>query len=151
MRPINRIIVHHSAGPDTATVESIRRFHTASPPTGRGWKDIGYHYVVRRDERHGGWLVEAGRPVAEEGAHDQDQNFDSIGVCVLGSYRPGTLPPAQAWWLLVGLVAGLRLKYGIDLEGVEGHCEHEPASTPTRCPGFTPEALRLAVADAMAR
>ena len=45
MRAIKRIYCH-CTGSMVGTVDSIRKFHTASPPAGRGWRDIGYHYVV---------------------------------------------------------------------------------------------------------
>lgn len=76
MRKINKIIVHCSAtqeGRDVAT-EEIRRWHLS-----RGWRDIGYHYVVQRDG-----TVEEGRPIEMSGAHTKGHNFDSIGVCYIG-------------------------------------------------------------------
>lgn len=43
MRQINKIVVHCSATPEGKdfTVDNIRDWHI----NGRGWKDIGYHYV----------------------------------------------------------------------------------------------------------
>lgn len=76
MRKINEIIVHCSAtaeGKDF-TVEDITRWHKA-----RGFKTIGYHYVVYRDGS-----VHAGRPVNEIGAHCLGHNANSIGVCYIG-------------------------------------------------------------------
>ena len=46
----------------------------------RGWKlGIGYHYVVRRDGQ-----IEPGRPEWMIGAHCQNHNAHSIGVCYEG-------------------------------------------------------------------
>lgn len=146
MRPIRRIIVHHTASPSTTTVEEIRRWHTAPAPAGRGWSDVGYHLVVR--EGPGGiWLVEAGRPVEEVGAHDEGQNADSIGVAIAGDYTRATVAPA-AWELLVGLVAGLLRQHGLTADALEGHREHE-GKRGTACPGFEPAALRRRVAAAL--
>ena len=142
MRPIQRIIVHHSAGPPTETVEAIRRFHTAAPPAGRGWSDIGYHYVVRFTGV--AWRVEPGRPVEREGAHDEGQNRGSIGVCLLGDYSTAPVPSA-AWDALVKLMSDLMRVHNLSPDQVEGHRENEPASTPTRCPGFEPALLRAAL------
>lgn len=150
MRTITRIIVHHSDGPSAATVESVRAYHTAPRPRGRGWSDIGYHLVLREDEASG-WLVEGGRPLAQVGAHDQGQNEGSIGVCVFGAYSATVAPPPAAWELLVGLVSGLCRRYGLSAEAVEGHREHEPVGGGTSCPGFDPERLRRAVKATLAR
>ena len=61
----------------------------------RGWKGIGYHYLIRLDG-----TVERGRSEAEVGAHCQDHNLHSIGICYVGGLdsrnRPAdTRTPAQ--------------------------------------------------------
>jgi N-acetylmuramoyl-L-alanine amidase len=45
----------------------------------RGFKKIGYHYVVLLDG-----TVEKGRSEDEIGAHAQGSNANSIGVCYIG-------------------------------------------------------------------
>lgn len=55
-------------------VEEIRQWHRE-----RGWLDVGYHYVVRRDG-----AVEMGRPVNAQGAHTYTYNDCSIGICLVG-------------------------------------------------------------------
>ena len=45
----------------------------------RGWRCIGYHYVVRIDGS-----IEYGRPVQDIGAHVKGRNKHSIGVCYIG-------------------------------------------------------------------
>ena len=76
MRKINLIIVHCSATPEGKdfTVDDITRWHKA-----RGFKTIGYHYVIYRDGS-----IHKGRPVSEEGAHCVGHNKNSIGVCYIG-------------------------------------------------------------------
>lgn len=76
MRRINKIIVHCSATPDGRdyTVADIDRWHKQ-----RGWKGIGYHYVVYRDGS-----VHRGRDVEQIGAHCEGQNTGSIGICYIG-------------------------------------------------------------------
>jgi Negative regulator of beta-lactamase expression len=59
--------------------ETIRRWHTDPEPRGRGWTDIGYHFVIRRNGS-----VENGRDVERPGAHAYGYNEDSIGVCLVG-------------------------------------------------------------------
>jgi hypothetical protein len=143
MRPIGRIIVHHSAGRSDETVAAIRRFHTAKPPAGRGWSDIGYHYIVRLDGDR--WQVEPGRAVERVGSHDEGQNADSIGVCLLGDYTGGYPVPPLAWAALVELVSDLMRVHHLTADQVEGHRENEPAHSPTMCPGFDPTLLRAAL------
>ena len=76
-RKINKIIVHCSATQEGRhiDVDEIRRWHVE----GRGWSDIGYHYVVYLD----GTVVE-GRPLKRPGAHVKGMNKNSIGVCYIG-------------------------------------------------------------------
>lgn len=76
MRTITEIIVHCSATPEgrPTTVGDIRAWHKQ-----RGFKDIGYHYVVYLDGS-----IHAGRSEAEIGAHCTGHNRNSIGVCYVG-------------------------------------------------------------------
>lgn len=76
MRDITKIIIHCSATPTDMDIgaEEIRGWHLA-----RGWKDIGYHYVIRRDG-----TLEEGRPLEEHGAHTLGFNIGSIGICLVG-------------------------------------------------------------------
>ena len=76
MRWINKIIIHCSANKATSkiTLEDIRREHKK-----RGFKDIGYHYVIFPDGK-----IEKGRPEYQAGAHCKGFNAHSIGVCYIG-------------------------------------------------------------------
>lgn len=80
-RYINEIIIHCSDSPwrrdDRA--KDIKLWHTLPPPRGRGWADIGYHYIVDLDG-----TVERGRPISRIGAHCKGHNSHSIGVCYIG-------------------------------------------------------------------
>lgn len=76
MRVINEIIVHCSAtreGKDI-TVHDIDSWHKQ-----RGFRCIGYHYVIYLDGS-----VHIGRPENEEGAHCLGHNRNSIGICYIG-------------------------------------------------------------------
>ena len=93
-RRIDEIIVHCTATPEgqDKTVAQIRAEHMAPVSKGgRGWSDIGYHYVVYRDGQ-----VVTGRDVEISGAHCTGHNSNSIGVCYVGGVenRPG-VPYAQ--------------------------------------------------------
>ena len=76
MRNINQIIVHCSATPPSMIVgaDDIKQWHTA-----KGWSDIGYHYVIRRNGE-----IEKGRDVTRAGAHAKSHNDESIGICLIG-------------------------------------------------------------------
>jgi N-acetylmuramoyl-L-alanine amidase len=76
MRAINKIIVHCSATKEGNKISAttIDRWHKD-----RGWRCIGYHYVVRIDGS-----IEYGRPVQDIGAHVKGKNKHSIGVCYIG-------------------------------------------------------------------
>lgn len=81
MRTIDEIIIHCSATPEGRFVDvaTIRKWHTDPKPIGRGWADIGYHYVIYLDGS-----VHNGRPVTQMGAHCKGHNRYSIGICYVG-------------------------------------------------------------------
>lgn len=74
---VSKIIVHCSAtreGDDSINAEVIDRWHKA-----RGWKGIGYHFVVLLDGK-----IETGRMINKCGAHTKGYNCSSIGICYIG-------------------------------------------------------------------
>tara|TARA_R100000655_G_scaffold108154_1_gene159584 strand:- start:203 stop:673 length:471 start_codon:yes stop_codon:yes gene_type:complete len=77
MREINKIIIHCSATVEGVNVSAatIKRWHVQ----GRGWSDIGYHYVIGIDG-----AIEYGRPINRAGAHVKGENEHSIGICYIG-------------------------------------------------------------------
>ena len=75
-REIDKIIIHCSAtreGQDVK-VATIDQWHR-----NRGFKKIGYHYVIYLDGS-----IHEGRKEYEVGAHCKGQNSFSIGVCYIG-------------------------------------------------------------------
>ncbi|QQQ17766.1 N-acetylmuramoyl-L-alanine amidase [Brevundimonas vitis] len=80
MRAISKLVVHCSATPAARDigVAEIRAMHKA-----KGWHDVGYHYVIRRDGR-----VEKGRPDEVTGAHVVGHNTGSLGICLVGGVKP---------------------------------------------------------------
>ena len=81
-REIYEIIVHCTATPkgQERTVDQIRANHMAPVSKGgRGWSDIGYHYLVYLDGS-----IHEGRDVDTVGAHCLYHNAHSIGVCYVG-------------------------------------------------------------------
>jgi len=100
-RRIEYIVVHHSASPSASTtVDDITQWHLA-----RGFKSIGYHYII-----DSGGFVYAGRTENTTGAHVEGYNAHSIGICLIGNYEV-ELPTGYALQALRGIVQELRAKY----------------------------------------
>ncbi len=73
------LVIHCSATPATRDIgaREIELMHRQ-----RGFRTIGYHYVIRRDGR-----VEKGRPDDQPGAHVQGFNSRSLGICLVGGVK----------------------------------------------------------------
>ena len=82
-------------------VTEIRKWHTD-----KGWRDVGYHYVIKRSG-----LVENGRALSEVGAHCEGQNANSIGICIVGGVNRANAPDcnftSKQWAALEDLVSEL--------------------------------------------
>lgn len=74
----NYIVLHQRAG--WGDVASIHGLHL-----GFGYAGIGYNFYVRYDGS-----VYAGRPIDVQGAHAENNNWQSVGICAEGYY---CLPP----------------------------------------------------------
>ena len=127
MRPLKRIILHCTATPEGKhfDVATIRRWHVKD----RGWKDIGYHYVIYIDGS-----VHEGRPIEQAGAHTSGHNADYIGVTYVGGCdakmkAKDTLNEAQET-AMVNLIKALREQHG-ELS-LHGHNEFAAKA----CPSF---------------
>lgn len=124
MREINEIIIHCTATPEGREVsaDEIRKWHKA-----RGFKDIGYHYVIHLDGR-----VENGRNIETVGAHCEGHNANSIGVVYVGGLaKDGKTPKdtrtAKQKAALKWLVGGLVVHFGAS---VHGHNEYSDKACP---------------------
>lgn len=82
MKPadVKFLVVHCAATPADMDigVAEIDRWHKA-----KGWKGVGYHYVIRRDG-----TIEKGRQDDEQGAHEPRVNDRSLGICLVGGLSP---------------------------------------------------------------
>jgi len=76
LKALDYIVVHASATPPSMDIgaEEIRGWHLR-----KGWLDIGYHKVIRRDG-----TVEDGRDLSIPGAHVRGYNHFSWGICMVG-------------------------------------------------------------------
>lgn len=127
MRELKRIILHCTATPEGKhfDVDTIRRWHMKD----RGWRDIGYHYVIYIDGS-----VHEGRPLEQVGAHTSGHNKDSIGIVYVGGCdakmkAKDTLNEAQEV-AMVNLIKALREEHG-ELS-LHGHNEFAAKA----CPSF---------------
>jgi N-acetylmuramoyl-L-alanine amidase len=131
MKP--RGLVVHTVGVKGDTgAAAIRKFHTAPKPKGNGWRDIGYHFVIRKSG-----AVELGRPLDRPGAHLEGAN-DTWGVCMSGD-GDSEVWTAEQWAALLDLAEKLCREQGWSAAEVVGHREG-PARfgarpTAKRCPG----------------
>lgn len=126
MRQITKIIIHCSATPEGADISAsqIDKWHRR-----RGFKSIGYHFVIRLDG-----TIEPGRDISLIGAHCKGHNAASIGICYIGGVDKNGKPkdtrtPAQSE-ALRGLVG--RLKESFPEATVHGHNEFSSKA----CPSF---------------
>lgn len=81
------IAIHCSAtGPKAdITAKDIDKWHRA-----KGWACIGYHYVIRRNG-----TVEEGRDEKVIGAHVENWNAVSVGICMVGGVDANDINKAQ--------------------------------------------------------
>ncbi|MFA6028463.1 MAG: peptidoglycan recognition family protein [Elusimicrobiota bacterium] len=123
---------HHTDGNRTETLEdSLRevRFIQEYHQNGRGWNDIGYHYLVDAAGR-----VFQGRPEGVVGSHVANHNTGNVGISLLGSYHP---PKSHEFTAaqkdaIRRIGVWLRDGHGVSPDSYKGHRDYNPQ---TDCPG----------------
>jgi len=129
----NYICIHCSATGPTLDVDAaeIRRWHVSN----RGWSDIGYHLVIRRSG-----VVELGRDLWRQGAHEPRINSESVAVCLIGGVDAQGNPEANytpsQWLSLTRVIDFLRSLY--PGAKVVGHNELSDKA----CPSFDVQEMR---------
>jgi uncharacterized protein with LGFP repeats len=116
---VKAVFVHHTAGSNDYTcaesasiVRAIYAYHTAPAPSGNGWNDLGYNFLVDKcgtifEGRKGG----VDQPVL--GAHTYGWNRESTGIAVLGEYT--ATGASNAALTSVARIAAWKLgQYGAD-------------------------------------
>lgn len=89
MQQIHTIVVHYSAtyADQDVTRDDIDKMHRE-----RGFREIGYHWFIRRDG-----TLEEGRPESVMGAHVRGHNAGTIGICYAGGLERATGPSKGVW------------------------------------------------------
>ena len=120
MRTITLIVIHCSAvrPNQTSSAKKIDEWHKD-----RKFKCIGYHYVIRRNGE-----IEPGRPEYMVGAHCQNHNAHSIGICYEGGLdirgQPADTRTAEQKTTLRLLLEDLHRRYPKAL--IVGHHDLNP-------------------------
>ena len=117
------IIVHTSAWPGDPSADEIDQYHRS-----KGWKMIGYHYVIRKSG-----LVEPGRNEGMFGAHcrDMGMNRKSLGLVFSGHHDNEHWTDDQ-WTAMKRLFYSIHWRKGIPVDKVLGHRE---TGANKSCPG----------------
>ena len=130
----NRIIVHCAATPDYKESDKdfdrfgasdVKKWHIE-----RGFKNIGYHFVIRRTG-----VIELGRAPEYQGAHTMGHNTNSIGVCYIGTKRPTPKQISSLLNIYVLMFKDCRIRFS-DWYG------HHEFTDMKECPGFSMDIFR---------
>ena len=121
------IIIHCSATLRNRDigVDEIKKWHLQ-----RGFKDVGYHFIVRLDGR-----VENGRSLGQYGAHCRGCNNRSVSICYIGGVDTDGKTPADTRTdaqkeAMDNLIDRLRLVF--PCAEVRSHSDFAPKA----CPSF---------------
>lgn len=126
MRKIKEIIVHHTAGNQQTTIQSIRNGHLK-----RGFSDIGYHGLILKEK--GKWKFKHGRQHRIAGAHCKGNNANTLGISVAGNYEIQPLDN-EALLLLIDVLADWCFTYNLKPStSIKPH--QGSGTTKTACPG----------------
>lgn len=141
-KQVTLLVVHHTAiqntGDDRPSDEKMRALYEMHA-NGRGWGDIGYHYVIGDDGKifegkaGGDYVV---------GGHVYCGNVGTIGVAMMGNFdveKPTQAQMRSLQWLLITLSKRYRIDpdavtkfHGKDVPTILGHRN----LLSTDCPGY---------------
>jgi peptidoglycan recognition protein len=87
--PVPYVVIHHGVSNgcyDQASCSAIVRSYQNHHMDTNGWPDIGYNFLVGEDGN-----VYKGRGWTRAGAHAPGYNYNSIGVCFIGTFTGAQL------------------------------------------------------------
>lgn len=129
-RSSTRFLTVHCAQTDAefdCDVADVRGWHVKE----NGWKDIGYHYFIKRDG-----TIQRGRPRWALGSHVAGHNHESLGISMAGGCdkhgnEENNFTPEQ-WASLRALLIELKQLY--PSAKINGHRDY--AGVTKYCPSF---------------
>ncbi len=134
MRPINCLIIHHSATP-SGSVQQFTAEHKA-----RGFGTIGYHWLIGNGHGTSNGELCQGRPEAIKGCGVFGANTGKIHICCVGNFHSPDVgyfgPPTKEQFDTLGhwlLTKGRQ--FDIPYNRILGHREAAIPGHATACPG----------------
>ncbi len=134
---IQAAVVHHTVNANDysraqapALVRAIYEYHVK----GRGWSDVGYHFLVDRF----GTVYEGRKGSIDKiplGVHSGGFNTNTIGVAIIGEFT-GTAPPDAAMRSVAQVAAWKLATFGRDPLGTTVLTAREGSTHPVRKPGW---------------
>jgi N-acetyl-anhydromuramyl-L-alanine amidase AmpD len=109
--------------------EQIRGWHKA-----KGWSDIGYHWLIRRDG-----TLEKGRDESVKGAHASGYNSTSIGVALAGGVNKKMEAESNFSQAQYETMFALKADFDARYKGAV-HCGHNNISS-KECPSLNIKCL----------
>ena len=112
------VVIHCSATPPSMDIgaKEIRKWHVED----NGWRDIGYHLVIRRNG-----IAEGGRPLHVTPAAQRGYNKGSIAICLVGGVDQDNSPEdnftLEQFEMLRTELLWLRDEY--DIVSIVGHSD----------------------------
>lgn len=150
------VVIHHTAGAskegasatdDADTLKGIAKHHSA-----KGWKDIGYNFVVMRSGRihegRRGSFASAKAGKCRRGAHAGKGslfNKTHIGVSLQGTFTSEDTIPEKQRDALVRLLVWIADRCGFESTAIVTH--RDVREKPTACPGISPKTVSAVRAD----
>jgi hypothetical protein len=123
--------LHHTQGNSPKSyaeavqeMQFIQDYHQ----NGRGWIDIGYHFLISPQ----GDIFE-GRPINVLGAHVKNRNTTNVGISIMGNYHPpvNQQPAKETLYTFTEMGKYLKTTYDISVSSFYAHREIGPSD----CPG----------------
>lgn len=131
-RSIRTITMHcsDSDNPIHDDFDIIKKWHTSPPPKGRGWSNIGYHYLILKNG-----YIHDGRPLNVIPASAKGHNKDTIAICLTGR----EIFSKKQFDSAVLLCRTFLTAYAIPIDSIFPHNHFNPDKT---CPNFDINLIR---------
>ncbi|WP_099192248.1 peptidoglycan recognition protein family protein [Tepidibacter mesophilus] len=117
------IVIHHSAT-DTGDIESFRRYHIS-----KGWRDVGYHYVINKEGS-----LQKGRVENDTAAacKEAKMNYKGIHICLTGNFD-NYEPNNNQFATLIKIVNDIMKRHNIPTNNIKKHTDYAHYKS---CPGL---------------